>query len=98
MIRKNTFDNCVFGVWGKAVIDVKAGIREDKETSRYNKSMLIENNTFHMYDGGLLLNAYCVDGLVWRSNTVEQTTAYPKREDALKRFEVNFCDNVEIEK
>lgn len=97
VIRNNTFDNCVFGVWGDAVIDVKAGIREDKETSRYNKNMLIENNTFRMYDDGLLLNAYCVDGLVWRSNKVEQTSAYPKRKEALKRFEVNYCDNVEIE-
>jgi hypothetical protein len=98
VIRNNTFDNCVFGVWGKAVIDVKAGIREDKETSRYNKNMLIEDNIFRMYDGGLLLNAYCVDGLIWRSNKVEQTTAYRKRKNALERFEVNFCDNVEIEK
>jgi hypothetical protein len=97
VIRNNTFDNCVFGVWGKAVIDVKAGIRENKETSRYNKNMRIENNVFRMYDGGLLLNAYCVDGLLWRSNKVERTSAYPERKNAQKRFEVNFCDNVKIE-
>ena len=96
-IRNNVFDNCVFGVWGKAVIDVKAGIREDKETSRYNKNMLIEGNTFRMYDEGTLLNAYCVDGLTWKDNTVEQTTAYPARTDEFKRFEINFCDNVSIE-
>jgi parallel beta-helix repeat protein len=26
VIRNNIFDNCLFGVWGKAVIDVKAGL------------------------------------------------------------------------
>jgi hypothetical protein len=82
VIRNNIFENCVFGVWGKAVIDVKAGIREDKETSRYNKNIRVENNTFHMYDNGTLLNAYCVDGLIWRNNTVNV---------------VNFCDNVNID-
>lgn len=95
-IRNNVFDNCVYGVWGKAVIDVKAGIREDKETSRYNKNVLIENNTFRMYDDGTLLNAYCVDGLTWRNNTVEQTSAYPARKDPGKPFKINFCDNVDI--
>jgi hypothetical protein len=95
-IRNNTFDSCVFGVWGKAVIDVKAGIREDKEISRYNKNVLIEGNTFRMYDNGPLLNAYCVDGLTWRNNIVEQTTAYPAREQKLDRFATIFCDNVEI--
>jgi len=95
-IRNNVFDNCVYGVWGKAVIDVKAGIREDKEASRYNKNMLIENNTFRMYDNGTLLNAYCVDGLIWRNNTVEQTSAYPARKNPGKSFEINFCDNVSI--
>ncbi len=96
IIRNNVFDNCVFGVWGKAVIDVKAGIREDKESSRYNKNVLIEGNTFRMYDDGTLLNAYCVDGLIWRNNTIEQTTAYPARAEKLERFVTNFCDNVQI--
>ena len=82
---------------GKAVIDVKPGIREDKETSRYNKNVLIEGNTFRMYDNGTLLNAYCVDGLTWRNNTIEQTTAYPARKEDLKRFVTNFCDNVQID-
>ncbi len=97
VIRNNTFDNCLFGVWGKAVIDVKAGIREDRENSRYNHNVLIENNTFRVYDEGTLLNAYCVDGLTWRNNKVEKTNAYPARDKKFKRFEINYCDNVSID-
>jgi len=97
VIRNNTFDNCMFGVWGNAVIDVKAGIREDRENSRYNHNVLIENNTFKVYDDGTLLNAYCVDGLIWRNNKVEKTDAYPAREKKFKRFEISYCDNVSID-
>ena len=97
VIRNNTFDNCMFGVWGTAVIDVKAGIREDRENSRYNRNVLIENNTFKVYDDGTLLNAYCVDGLTWRNNEVEKTNAYPAREKKFKRFEISYCDNVSID-
>lgn len=97
VIRNNVFDNCLYGVWGKAIIDVKAGIRENKETSRYNRNILIENNIFRIYDDLTLLNAYCVDGLTWRNNTVEKTEAYPVTGKSNKRFVVNYCDNVVID-
>jgi len=97
VIRNNNFENCLYGVWGKAIIDVKAGVREDKEISRYNRNILIENNTFKIYDDLTLLNAYCVDGLIWRNNTVEKTDAYPETGKSHERFVVNYCDNVEID-
>jgi len=97
IIRNNVFDNCLYGVWGKAVIDVKAGIRENKETSRYNRNILIENNIFRIYDDLTLLHAYCVDGLTWRNNTIEKTDAYPKRGKSFQRFIVNYSDNVQID-
>ncbi len=97
VIRNNIFENCMYGVWGKAVIDVKAGIKEDFETSRYNRNILIENNTFRVYDEGTLLNAYCVDGLTWRNNRVEKTNAYPPRKKKFEKFKVKFSSNVKIE-
>ncbi|MBF0197560.1 MAG: right-handed parallel beta-helix repeat-containing protein [Planctomycetes bacterium] len=97
-ISNNVFDNCLYGVWGKAVIDVKAGIKEDLNKSRYNRNILIENNTFRIYDEGTLLNLYCVDNLVWRDNTVEYTKEYPPRKRKFERFQVQHCDNVTIEK
>ena len=97
VIRNNIFENCLFGVWGKAIIDVRAGILEDKETSRYNRNILIEDNIFRIYDDLTLLNAFCVDGLIWRNNTIEKTESYPKTGQSNKRFIVNFCDNVQID-
>lgn len=97
VIRNNTFDNCLFGVWGKAVIDVDSGIREDREISRYNRNIRIEDNTFRMFDDLSLMHAYCVDGLTWRNNTVEKTDAYPPKNQSFKRFDISYCDHVSID-
>lgn len=97
MTRNNVFENCLFGVWGKAVIDVKAGILERKGESRYNQNVLIEHNTFKVFDEASLLHAYCVDGLIWRNNTVEKTDADPASRKPAKRFDISYCDNVTID-
>jgi len=97
VIRNNVFENCLYGVWGKAIIDVKAGILEDKNTSRYNRNILIEDNIFKVYDDMTLLHAYCVDGLIWRDNTVEKTDAYPETGTSNKRFVIDYSDNVQID-
>lgn len=97
VIRNNTFENCLFGVWGKAVIDVKAGIREGKETSRYNKNIVVADNVFRVFGSTPLLHAYCVDGITWERNSVERTRAYPPRKGPSARFLVEHCDNVTID-
>ena len=96
-IRGNVFENCKFSVWGGAVIDVAAGVREDLDKSRYNKNIVIENNTFKVFDDVPLLNIYCVDGLKWRGNKIEKTSDYPAREFSGGVYKVRDSDNVEIE-
>lgn len=97
VIRNNVFDNCLFGVWGKAVIDVKAGILEGRSESRYNRNIRIENNVFRIFDEVTLLHAYCVDGLVWENNTIEKTDAYPPLNKDFKWFDISYSDNVFID-
>ncbi len=97
VIRNNTFENCLFGVWGKAVIDVKAGILEEKETSRYNKNIVVSDNIFRVFGSTPLLHAYCVDGITWERNAVERTEAYPARRGTDSAFLVEHCDNVTID-
>lgn len=97
LIRNNTFENCLYGVWGKAIIDVKAGISEDKETSRYNKNIVVADNVFRTFGETTLLNAYCVDGITWERNSVESTRAYPPRKGKAPQFLVEHCDNVMID-
>ncbi len=98
VIRKNTFDNCNFGVWGKATIEVGAGIEKTcRATSRYNRNVVIEDNLFRTFGSGSLVQMYSVDGLTIRSNRVEKTGAYPAKAGANdKRFDIVESDNVSI--
>lgn len=96
VIQNNVFDNCLFGVWGNAVIDVKAGIKEEFETSRYNRNIQITGNTFRTFDDALLLNIYCVDGLLWKDNKIEKTSDYQATRSNKSLFKIEHSDNVQI--
>jgi len=96
VIRGNTFDNCLYGVWGQAVIQVGAGIAENERAkSRYNRNILIENNVFRGFDPRLI-KAYSVDGLTMRNNKVETSTDYPPQHPDAKAIEVEFSDHQQI--
>ena len=61
-------------------------------------SYQIENNSFTVYDDVTLLNAYCLDGLEWKNNTVVKSEGvYPKEGPKGERFVINYCDNVKID-
>ena len=99
MIRSNTFDNCNYGVWGKACIEVASGIaKEARKTTRYNKNITIENNLFRVFDSTPLLSIYAVDGLKFRGNRIEKTDAYPPRpETGIGRFVIEDSNNIQTE-
>lgn len=97
IIRNNVFDNCLFGVWGSAIIDVAAGIKEDRETSRYNKNIRIYGNTFRLFEDSYILHLYCVDNLIYKNNKIEYTNAYPARLKRDSLFKIEYSDNIIIE-
>ena len=99
VIRRNTFDNCNFGVWGKACIEVGSGIeKECRATSRYNRNIRIEDNLFRVFGNAPLLGMYSVDGLVFKGNRLERTATYPAKPGTPPHmFEVVESDNVQVE-
>jgi Right handed beta helix region len=98
VIRRNQFNNCNFGVWGKSTIEVGAGIDPaQRPASRYNRNILIENNQFRVFDRGPLVSVYSVDGLTIQGNRVERTTAYPARPRDENPFDITNSVNVKIE-
>lgn len=96
IIRNNLFDNCLFGNWGKAIIDVAAGILENKEKSRYNKNIKVYNNTFRIFNNTCLLHAYGVENLSWKDNKIEYTKDYPSSPNQKKKFELEYCNKIDI--
>ncbi|MDE5637370.1 MAG: right-handed parallel beta-helix repeat-containing protein [Alistipes sp.] len=98
VIRGNLFENGNYGCfgWGKAVIAVGSGI-PDRTRSRYHGGIVVENNTFRVFDPRIV-NLYCVDGFRFAAdNRIEMTTAYPYVLDEQRRFVAEDCDNVNIE-
>lgn len=98
VIRGNTFENCNYGVWGEGVISVGSGIvPEERARSRYNRGIVIEENTFLQFDASPILNLYSVDGLTYRNNRREQTAAYPSLRKEGPRFVATDSDHIRIE-
>ncbi len=97
VIRNNVFDNCNYGVWGNACIQVGSGIaKEVRAKSRYHKNISISNNTFRIFDPRIL-NMYCVDGLVFRDNDIQESSQYTSRFSTEPRFVIENCSNVTVE-
>lgn len=99
VIRGNTFDNCNYGVWGNACIQVGSGIADEfRSVSRYNRNIRIENNLFRHFSNLPLLSLYSVDGLTFTGNRLERTKAYPAPEGGeWEMFQITDSDNVKVE-
>jgi hypothetical protein len=95
VIRRNRFENCNYGVWGCAAIDVHPEI-ESGDSSSYHRNITIEENTFVAFDRRIV-RARCVDGLAIRRNLVEHSAAYPPQHQDAGLFDVSGCANVTIE-
>ena len=96
-IKNNLFDNCNYGVWGNAVIQVGSGIKkEERDRSRYNSNITVENNTFKVFDPRLV-NIYSVDNFTFRNNTIEKSNEYPEQNATTAPFITASCSNVHID-
>ena len=78
------------------MIDVGSGIYKDREKSRYNQNIRVTGNTFRLFDRPLLLNAYCVDGLEWKDNIIEDTDDYPAIRNNQDYCRIEHCDRCDI--
>lgn len=98
IIRNNVFDNCNYGYrnWGTACIACGSGPKEDRLESAYNRNIIVENNTFRIFDPRIL-NVYSVDSLVFRNNTIEWTDDYEYCLGVYDNFIYDECSNVIIE-
>lgn len=96
VIRDNIFDNCRYGLWGEAVIDIVAVDGKDStSTSPYHGRVAITGNRFITFDG-LIVHAYRTAELVFTGNTIEASKAYPPFRTVTSPVEVRAVDKVEV--
>lgn len=99
IIRNNVFENGNYGypTWGAACIAVGTRIPElDRAERGYHRGILIENNTFRVFDPRIL-NLFSVEDLTFRNNTIEKTDAYRYTFEETNPFVYHHCKNIVIE-
>ena len=99
IIRNNVFENCNYGytTWGAACIAVGTRIPElDNAERGYHRGLLIENNTFRVFDPRIL-NLFSVEDLTFRNNKIEMTNDYPYTYEEQNPFVYHHCKNIVIE-
>ncbi len=98
VIRGNTFEN--LGIGGhapQAILQIDPIIGKNyREDGYYHKNITFENNIIKTFDP-LIIYALSVDGLKIKNNTIIQTQTYPKIFSELSQFDLQYCNNVEIE-
>ena len=95
-IRDNVFENCNYGVWNRATIDIDPQIPEDEREGRlFNRNIRIEGNTFRTFHGAIV-KADCTEGLVIKGNTIIPSHAYGGWNPSGDLFECKSCSKVEI--
>jgi hypothetical protein len=97
LIRRNQFDCCNYGVWGRATIDINPGVTlEERPRQRFHRNIRIEDNEFRTFHSQLL-RAHCVDGLTIRGNSIVSAPGdYPPARLDGDWFIVEQCSDVDI--
>jgi hypothetical protein len=96
-ITGNRFENCNFGVWGNAVIEISSPHLDENGTGeRCHRNITITGNTFLSFDGTPQLVAKGAEGLVFERNTHEQSDAYPPSRMAASPVLLEQCSQASI--
>jgi len=96
LIRRNRFENCNYGVWGVATIQVTPGVsKEIKEHVPYHRNIAVKGNVFVSFFRKLLY-ARDVAGIAFEDNQIEASSAYPCLDGAAPSIELHACSGVSI--
>ena len=96
VVRNNVFDNCNYGVWGRATIDINPQIKpEHRQAQRFHHNIRIEGNEFRTFHPEIL-KAHCVNGLAFRGNSIRFTNDYPCAEKLEPHLDWAHCSRVDI--
>ncbi len=97
LISKNRFENCNYGIWGKATIQVSPGVSTERQSSsRYHRNIRVVDNVFVVFDHRII-RARCVEGLEIKGNRITLSEEYPRNHAQAPWFDTEDCSDVTIE-
>jgi hypothetical protein len=79
-IRRNHFDNCLYGIWGPALFSVRPEIQAEHRGHTANRNIRITDNLIQTSDPRMLY-AHSVAGLDFTGNRIQWNDAYPRDHD-----------------
>ena len=86
-IRNNFFDNCNYGVWGKALIDITPQIKPEHRGIPFHKNVRIHHNRIKYFHRPLI-HAHSVENLEFYNNELMESKDYPVSDDTIPLFEL----------
>jgi hypothetical protein len=93
LIQRNTFDNCNYGIWGTATIEITPGVTS--AANAYHRNVCIQDNDFLTFHDQII-KAFSVDGLHIVGNRIEKSSAYPHPQDSGELYNTSACGDVTI--
>lgn len=96
-IRENLFDDCNYGVWGRAVIEFRPGNSggTGPAVKPFDTNVRIEDNVFRTFDTALVA-AERVGSLRISGNRVERTSTYPKWQKRAAVITARHCPGLAV--
>jgi len=92
----NRFENCNYGVWGLATIQVTPGVsKEIKGHVPYHRNISVKGNVFIAFSKKLLY-ARCVDGIAFEDNEIKPSSGYPCLDANANTIELIACEKISL--
>lgn len=94
-IRNNVFLDSCYGGRRASLIWINPHVRAASEDGFYESGIVIENNEFRSFDRSVL-NAFSVNGLVFRNNSITPSGTYRPLFPDMPEVNIRHCRNVRI--
>ncbi|MDX6746942.1 right-handed parallel beta-helix repeat-containing protein [Polaribacter sp. PL03] len=96
IIRNNHFVDCAHGGTNHAILWVSPKLNKKfNQTEIYDRNIIFENNIIEGFNSRIVW-ADRLDGLVFRNNTIKQTTNYPNQFPKAPLFDFYNSKNIEL--
>jgi len=96
LITENIFDNCKYGIWGKAVLDVECVDATDRTATKpFHGVVQIVNNKFISL-GSPLVNAYRAERIAFTDNAIHRGSVYPIAESERAPIIAQAVQNIDV--
>ena len=87
-IRNNFFDNCNYGVWGNALIDIVPEIKHEHRKIPFHRNISVHHNRIKYFHKPLI-HSHSVENLEFYDNELMESKDYPVSGETIPLFDID---------